>query len=313
VDPQRCVACGGRDLQVVETIAAAEIADGWRREDLTDGRADIAAERATALRRLLPETIAFDRCHACGLEMARPAVAWEAGQYPEHSYPVRWEFLRCAADLGDTPLDVLELGCGPGEFLAIAASRGHRPMGVDFSAAPIAAARARGLTAFQASLDDLETHVPRDAQFDAIVFFQVIEHVADPDALFDGLARWARLGARMFVACPGPRRYTRLIAEQQVGRSDFWDYPPQHVLRWTLPALKAAAARHGWTPVTAIEEPLDWVGATSHIGVARAMYRGVLGDPIRRRLTIAGAWASLALAPRSRRSGVSLYFVARRS
>lgn len=313
MDGQRCVACGGRDLHAVEAIAATDIADGWYREDIANGRVELAAERAAALRALLPDEILFDRCARCGLEMARPAVAWDAGQYPEHSYPVRWEFLRCAADLGSAPLDILELGCGTGEFLAIATARGHRAVGIDFGAAPVAAARARGLTAFESSLEGLDEHLPTGSRFDAIVFFQLIEHVPDPDAFFDAIAQRARPGARLFLACPGPRRYTRIIAEQQVGRSDFWDYPPQHVLRWTLPALEAVATRHGWTPIISIEEPLDWIGAASHIGVARAIHRGRLADPIRRRLTIVAAWASLAGASRSRRRGTSLYFAARRN
>ncbi len=239
---------------------------------------------------------------------------WHADDYPEdQSYPTRWEFLRCVDDLGASALDVLELGCGTGELLALLAARGHRAVGVDFSASAVAAARGRGLPAFEGSIDALAANVAPGSQFDAVVLFHVIEHLPDPDALFESIAPWARNDARLFVACPGPRRYSRLIREQQIGRSDFWDYPPMHVLRWTLPALDAVARRHGWAAEVMTEEPLDWVGAASHVGVARALHRGVLGDAIRRRLTIAGAWASLAAAPRSRRSGTSLYVVARRA
>ena len=310
----RCVACGASGLHTVERISAAQIAAGFRREDLANGQPGLAQQRAAVLARLLPESIRFDACPRCGLEAAEPRRVWLADDYPEdQSYPVRWEFLRCTDDLGPTPLDVLELGCGTGELLSRVIARGHRAIGIDFSSSAVAKAHASGLPAYQSSIDDLGAHVPPESRFDAIVLFHVIEHVPDPDALFASIGRWARPSARVFISCPGPRRYTRLIAEQQTGRSDFWDYPPMHVLRWTLPALQAIAARHGWTTVTAVEEPLDRGGAASHIGVARAIYRGALQRPLLRRLTIAAGWATIGFAPASRRAGTSLYFVGQRT
>lgn len=131
---RRCVAGGASDLSTVETISAADIIDAWRREDAAAGQAAIADERSRALRRRLPADIRFDPCPRCGLEMAHPAVVWISGEYPaDQSYPVRWEFRRCLSDLGGRPLDVLEIGCGTGELLALAAQRGHRAVGIDFS------------------------------------------------------------------------------------------------------------------------------------------------------------------------------------
>jgi SAM-dependent methyltransferase len=311
--PARCLACGASDLSLVETITAGDIAEGWRREDLATGQTALADLRARTLLRRLPAKIRFDRCQRCGLEMASPFIVWVSDEYPQdQSYPVRWEFYECLRELGPAPIDVLELGCGPGEFLALATERGHRTVGIDFSPTAIGRARERGFAAFEGTLDQLAQHVPPGTRFDAVVFFQVIEHLSAPDALFETIARWMRPAGRLFLSCPGPRRYTRLIEEQRSGSSDFWDYPPHHVLRWTLPALRLFAARHGWRPSSAKEEPLSWVGAASHIGVARAIRRGLLDRPLRRRLTIAGAWASLLTAPPDRRAGTSLYFSAAR-
>ncbi|HZT76336.1 MAG TPA: class I SAM-dependent methyltransferase [Vicinamibacterales bacterium] len=309
----RCVACGAAGLRTVERVSAAQIADGFRREDLANGQPAVAERRRAALLRLLPESIRFDQCPSCGTEISDPCRVWSAEEYPEdQSYPPRWEFVRCLEDLGPAPLDVLEIGCGPGQLLSRLAARGHRAIGIDFSKSAVAVARAAGLPAFEGSLDTIGEHVPAATRFDAIVLFHVIEHVPDPDALFASIAPWARPGARLFISCPGPRRYSRLIREQQVDRSDYWDHPPLHVFRWTLKGLEAVAARHGWAPIAAIEEPLDWTGAASHIGVARAIHRGILGRPLRRRLAIAGAWASLAAAPAAFRAGTSIYFSARR-
>jgi SAM-dependent methyltransferase len=300
-----CPACGGRSLVASERIATARVAAAWRRED--EAVAAETLDRASALASVLPDEIGFDRCEDCGLETAVPAVVWSAGAYPrDQSYPLRWEFERCAEDLGPVPLDVLELGCGPGHFLAAASRRGHRAVGVDFSDGAVGLARAAGHRAFCGGFDELARHLGPDARFDAVACFHLIEHLADPGQLLEEIAPWVRPDARLFFSCPGPRRFTRLIPEQQAGASDFWDYPPHHVLRWTLPALRSLAQRHGWHVVTAVEEPFSWVAAASQIGVVRATYSRQLHHAAARRAGIARAWCRLLFAP-SRRAGVSLY------
>ena len=306
-----CLACGAGELTPLETITAVELADAWRRDDCASGASRIGDRRAEDLLRMLPERIRFDRCGRCGLEIATPPAVWSAETYPtDQSYPARWEFLRCATELGPERLDVLELGCGSGEFLSLAAANGHRAVGIDFSATAVDKARARGLRAFCGGIDELERHVGTEARFDAVVLFHVIEHLPDPDALLTALVRWIQPRARLFLSCPGPQRFTRLIRDQQAGCSDFWDYPPQHVLRWTLPALDAILTRRGWRVLSAVEEPLSWRGATSQIGVTHAMYRGKLANPLARRVSIVAGFLRLLTAPRTRRAGISLYLSA---
>ena len=304
-----CQACGGHRLEPSETITAATLAEAWRREDRAVGAEDVIDRRTGELLAVLPPRLCFVRCEDCGLQMAEPPVVWSASAYPrDQSYPIRWEFHRCLDDLGTAPIDLLELGCGTGSFLAAATERGHRAVGIDFSDTAVAEARTRGLRAFCGGIDDLTRYVG-SAKFDAVVFFHVIEHLGDPGALLRQLSGWTRPGARLFLSCPNPRRFTRLIREQQAGLSDFWDYPPQHVARWTLPALTALLPRHGWRIDTAIEEPFDWTAAASQIGIARATYRGEINQPIGRRASIALGWLRLLKTP-ARRAGVSLYVAA---
>jgi SAM-dependent methyltransferase len=310
VPEPRCAACGAHTLVAGERIATRDLIAAWRREDVATGALDIIDPRAAAISSSLPPEVRFERCTACGLEMAVPATVWSSAAYPrDQSYPIRWEFGRGVEDLGAAPKDVLEIGCGEGHFLAMAAARGHRAVGIDFSDTAVAKAQARGLRAFCGGFDELARHVGRAARFDGVALFQVIEHLADPDALFAALAEWTRPGARLLISCPGPRRFTRLIREHQAGASDFWDYPPHHVLRWTLPALRAVVARHGWVITEAMEEPFSWVAAGSHIGIARAIHHGQLDRPLGRRMSIAAAWLRLLLTPGAR-AGMSLYVCA---
>jgi hypothetical protein len=98
-----------------------------------------------------------------------------------------------------------------------------------------------------------------------------------------------------------------LIREQQVVGRDYWDYPPQHVLRWTRPALSALLTRHGWQVEQVVEEPFSWVAAASQIAAVRATYRGELHHALWRRLSLLMAWLRLLNASDELRHGVSLY------
>lgn len=315
-----CLACGSSGLTFVESIAIERLADAWAidREALGGESADRQAWLESTTRAIESSAVRFDRCEKCGLEMSSPRRPWLNGLYPEdENYPQRWEFFRCLTDLGSNPLSVLELGCGAGEFLSLAESRGHQALGVDFNPFGVETATARGLKAICGGFDHLREYLinsQTELTFDAIAFFHVIEHLAEPELLFKELNSFAGSGTRLAISCPGPDRFTGLISEQRVGTREFVDYPPHHVLRWTIPALRKFLEAQGWTVITALEEPLDWVAASSQIGITRAMYKGYLNSPIRRRLSLVRARAQLVMeVMRRHTTGLSIYVLAERS
>jgi SAM-dependent methyltransferase len=312
-----CLACGSESLDLVEAVPVARIAELYalERSDGIGAPADAAGWLAAVRRVLGADVVRFDRCKSCGLEMASPRLAWPENSYPANEdYPIRWEFEQCLKDLGSCPLSILELGCGDGQFLARAKQRGHTATGVDFNPTAVSRATANGLSAVCGGFDQLQQHLERvgtSLAFDAVVCFHVIEHLADPDRLFDGLGPFVRAGTVLALSCPGPDRFTRLVREQQVGNRDFWDYPPHHVLRWTVPALGTYLRGRGWNVRTARNEPLPVIGAAAHIGCTQARRGGYVCAPVRRRCAILWAYARLAAAALTARvSGLSIYVTA---
>jgi SAM-dependent methyltransferase len=313
----RCFACGSSELSLIEVVPINALAEAWTSEQqfrcgISLGRDAWFAAVAGSLR---AAAIRFDQCQDCGTEVASPRRSWEEDVYPEDErYPVRWEFERFLQDLGPAPVTVLELGCGSGTFLSEAQRRGHCPIGIDFNRRAAALACSRGLEVICGGFDRLREHLAErrsDQTFGAISMFHVIEHLSDPDCVFEELAGFARSGTKLGISCPGPRRFTQLIREEQVGARDFWDYPPHHVIRWTIPGLHQFLEARGWRVLRAIEEPLPWVGAASQIAITRAIRRGYIGDGIRRRLAI--AWAMVrVLASLRVIKGLSLYIFAER-
>lgn len=95
---------------------------------------------------------------------------------------------------------VLDAGCGMGRYLRVAAELGARVVGIDLSAAVVAARevnRDRPGSTFVRG--DLLRPPFRDGQFDHIYSLGVLDHTPDPRAAFLALARLLRPGGRIVV------------------------------------------------------------------------------------------------------------------
>lgn len=91
---------------------------------------------------------------------------------------------------------ILDLGCGDGHLSARIADGGAHVLGVDASAAMVAAARERGIEAEQAKAEALPF---RDATFDAVFSNAVLHWVRGQDAMIEQVHRVLKPSGR-FVA-----------------------------------------------------------------------------------------------------------------
>jgi 2-polyprenyl-3-methyl-5-hydroxy-6-metoxy-1,4-benzoquinol methylase len=309
-----CPACGGGDTAQCESAEVGELAAAWARQPHLAAR---GVERlAREIRADLGATrVRFLRCGRCGLEFADPMRAWSAGHYPDEIYGLAFDQLRALEWLRDLPaVRLLELGCAEGAFLQRAAARGHRVTGLDFNAQAVAQAAALGLDARVGDVAELRASLAAGDRFGVVAMFQLIEHLADPDAVLEALAPLCAPGARLLVGCPSDRRYSRKLSHpERVGSSDFWDWPPQHTLRWSETSLRTFLERHGWRVTRVEHEPFTIRGAAAHlVGLRTAggeprgrLWRG--WQTLRARLEVA------ALRARgSRMTGVRLLLSAQR-
>jgi 2-polyprenyl-3-methyl-5-hydroxy-6-metoxy-1,4-benzoquinol methylase len=105
--------------------------------------------------------------------------------------------------------DVLDVGCGVGHSLDVAASRGWRARGVDSSPALIRAARARGLTIFHP--DEKVQH----ERFGLISLWETLEHINDPYAVLSDLVPLLRDDGLVAITVPNA-----LAVEARIMRQD---------------------------------------------------------------------------------------------
>ncbi len=125
---------------------------------------------------------------------------WDPQRYADNA--------RFVAELGMPVLDllaarpgerILDLGCGDGFLTAKLVAMGVTVVGVDASAALIAAAHALGL---DARLGDAQRLAFAD-EFDAVFSNAVLHWMKKPDAAIDGVWRALKPGGRFVAECGG--------------------------------------------------------------------------------------------------------------
>jgi len=122
------------------------------------------------------------------------AKEYDGDRHREHSFKQKghWQSL-LREGLGETPLDVVDLGTGTGAIALLLAEMGHRVTGMDLSLEMLSVAsrdaEARSLPVdFQVG-DAEETGLP-DASFDAVVSRHLLWTLPHP---FQALEEWTRL------------------------------------------------------------------------------------------------------------------------
>ncbi|MBL7199908.1 MAG: class I SAM-dependent methyltransferase [Anaerolineae bacterium] len=112
-------------------------------------------------------------------------------------------------------LRMLDIGCGVGNFLAVQRSLGWDVWGVEPSYIAAQVCASRGLRVKHGQLDGTEWS---EGFFDAVVLHQVLEHVADPQALLPKVHRLLRRNGLVQIDVPNFRSVAaRLFGQFWIG------------------------------------------------------------------------------------------------
>jgi 2-polyprenyl-3-methyl-5-hydroxy-6-metoxy-1,4-benzoquinol methylase len=154
------------------------------------------------------------RCRACRLVYVNPRLSIQAlsRMYNAQTISRMTYYVQTARDDEPSfvrrleliekhrkPGKLLDVGCGPGTFLAIAAKRGWSARGIDINAASVERCTAAGL-------DALAGPFPNPAlageRFDVVVFNDVIEHLTEPRAGLRTARESLAPGGLLFISTP---------------------------------------------------------------------------------------------------------------
>jgi len=198
---------------------------------------------------------------------ARAAV--RAEHYVRMSQPA-WEAVAVAAGVGPGTA-LLDVGCGSGEFLALAAERGATVAGID--AAPVmvelAAAAVPGADVRNGTLEQLPWP---PATFDVVTGFNAFQFAIDIDAALVGVARATRPGGCVAVCNWGGDGPQDLVAITH----RLLDLAAEPTLVPRRPIehpgfLEGCLAGAGLEPVAAGDVPVPWAPPDFH-----TLQRGLL-------------------------------------
>ena len=216
-------------------------------------------------------------CPACGVVSSEPRVPVDADWYVREA-PLRestsrdplhgsapgadWRFQQFFADRLP-PGRLLDVGCGDGGFMKLAAARGFSPTGFDYDQRVVQQARTCELDAHCAEFEEFVAG-RQEHEFEALTLFDVLEHTPEPAWFLKKLRRLLRPGGHIAVTLPNALRPLPFGREKH-------DYPPHHYTRWTPQALRGFLEREGFTVLRQEAQCLKLRYLSDHIFFYRLM------------------------------------------
>ncbi len=129
---------------------------------------------------------------------------------------------RRVACLLPPPADVLDIGCGSGEFLEHVHARGYRCTGIELESA---ARRLQRLDNINIEIGDISEIAMPESAFDFISLWHVVEHLPHAKRILKKVTRSLRPGGYLALALPNSESIqARLFS----GHWFHWD-PPRHL------------------------------------------------------------------------------------
>lgn len=225
-------------------------------------------------------------CSSCGLGFFNPMETGREGLY-ERLQSFDWYYMADKYEYAIAqkylPAEgrVLEVGGGKAAFAKFVGA--DRYTGLEFNDKAIERADEAGIRLIKHSI---EAHSSSGNTYDAVVSFQVLEHVADPAGFISGCVKCLKPGGRLIIAVPAHDSFVGTAL------NNILDMPPHHVTHWTGATLQYLAAPYGLEVVAIEYEPVaehhrDWACKTiweSRLRRRLAMQRKLLDYSLAARL-----------------------------
>jgi SAM-dependent methyltransferase len=237
-------------------------------------------------------------CDACGSARTWPALddrqiaAWYPQAYygnrnvrfnPLFERLTRWFRRRRVGVMRrlTTPGAVLDVGCGRGFTLRFLADAGYRATGVELSAD--AARHAREVLGLDVRTGDFLSQSFDAGQFDAVIFWHSLEHIADPLAALDRAAEILKPGGLLVVAVPNFDSIQARVA----GREWFHLDVPRHYVHFSTRGLTKALRARGFRIVSTAhfsleQNPYGWIQSLLNRVFEHDLLYSILKEPAAR-------------------------------
>jgi len=157
--------------------------------------------------------------------------------------------------------DLLDVGCGTGNFLLAAHFAGFQVTGTELDPGAVRFIQTQlGIQNIFPLTIGAFAGANLGRKFSVVTFFEVLEHQADPVSFLSALK--SCLAPRAHIALSVPNRNRWLTGP------DVLDYPPNHFLRWSPVALKSFLEANGFEVLSLREQPAGLAHAAQMFNMA---------------------------------------------
>ena len=146
--------------------------------------------------------------------------------------------------------NILDVGCGQGDFLVEAKKRGWNVYGTEFSEAAIELCQARGINMHKGEL--LENDLER-VEFDVITSFEVIEHINNPSHFMQ--VAYSQLKNNGLFYCTTPN-FNSILRFFEKGDFKMIAYP-EHISFYTKKSITYLGRKHSFKTAKIATTGLD--------------------------------------------------------
>lgn len=176
------------------------------------------------------------RCLHSGLYFYRPAsLAGNSAFYSHlmkfswYYLPDKWEY-KTSLRLLNSGMKILEIGSGSGAFLQKCMENNIHATGLEMNESAINIGKRQGLNLI---FEDLFVFSGmHEGVFDAVVSFQVMEHISDPLPFLQASLHCLKPGGIFIISVPNSDL-------EFIRRHSILNAPPHHMLGWTSKSLAA--------------------------------------------------------------------------
>ena len=178
-------------------------------------------------------TLEYRECGNCALKFFWPLEAgreafYEKLQAFDWYYGEKKEEFQIALTLLESAGKILEVGAGKGVFGMMVGS--GRYTGLEFNGKAIERAKAMGISLLKESIEDHAKRMPHT--YDAVVSFQVLEHVESPAAFLSACVECLKPGGVMIISVPSQDGFIAQAINHVL------DMPPHHLTHWSEVTLR---------------------------------------------------------------------------
>lgn len=140
---------------------------------------------------------------------------------------------------------ILDIGSGPGHFLACGKKRGWKTVGIEPSATAANYSNSRGLTTHNGFFT--YGSAKKLGTFDVVHAALVLEHVPDPIGFIGDMKKMLKKNGLVAIFCPNDYSPLQNILRTEHNFKPWWVVPKHHLNYFTIESMQRLLVRLGFT------------------------------------------------------------------